>query len=120
MDVFMPRSTFYKNYQRVWMKKHDKLDKLINHYFKVLFSTSKIRVLSARFKNPPENLSATMFGDGHDTRINFSSMHSIVGFKNREKFYSYKLKQPGLRTQVVIDINNFILYVSPSVAAKKH
>ena len=42
------------------------------------------------------------------------------GIKEKIKFYSYKLQQSGLRTQVVMDISRFILYISPSLSAKNN
>ena len=37
---------------------------------------------------------------------------------DRKKFYSYKFKKSGLRTQVVYDINEFAIYVSESKPCK--
>ena len=57
--------------------------------------------LSARLYNPSRFLSVTMIGDGHDTRINFGSLHNVIGLKIK-KYYSWKLKKQGFRYQFTV------------------
>ena len=49
----------------------------------------------------------TLLLDGHDTRVNQIGVEA-------EKMYSYKFKKSGLRTQVCIDNNSMILFMSKS------
>ncbi|OAQ25585.1 hypothetical protein K457DRAFT_1897638 [Linnemannia elongata AG-77] len=52
----------------------------------------------------------TLLLDGHDTRATYR--------ETKAKMYSYKLKKSGLRTQVCIDINHMVLFVSKSASCK--
>ena len=118
MQSYMAKSTFFIISNHVWRSERTtKISAKLGDLLKKMFSTERIRVLSAKLHNPPQFRSATMFGDGHDNRINFSSMHNVIGFKNKKKFYSWKLKKPGYRTQILIDVNNYVIFVSPSKPA---
>ena len=58
--------------------------------------------------------------DGHDTKICY---HKNLKHNNqhlsRGEYYSFKLRKPGLRTQVMMDINEYILYVSDTEPCAK-
>ena len=118
MHDYMAKSTFYDNYRQVWVDHYKEMDKEITSLLSTLFSTPKLRVLSAKKNNPAQFSSITMFCDGHDTRINFGSFHQIIGIKEKRDFYSFKLQQPGFRTQFAYDVNNFFIYLSPSLPAR--
>ena len=113
MHDYMAKSTFYDNYRQVWVDHYKEMDKEITSLL-----TPKLRVLSAKKNNPAQFSSITMFCDGHDTRINFGSFHQIIGIKEKRDFYSFKLPQPGFRTQFAYDVNNFFIYLSPSLPAR--
>ncbi|KAL1928899.1 hypothetical protein VTP01DRAFT_1958 [Rhizomucor pusillus] len=60
-----------------------------------MFSTARIRVLSAMEKNSPEFRHVTLHLDGHDTRVSYLS-------GNHQLMYSNKLKKAGFHTQMDI------------------
>jgi hypothetical protein len=74
-----------------------------------MFSSPKLRIYSALKRNPKQFKHVTLIIDGHDSKINYVNTDI-----KREKLYSYKLKKPGCRTQIICDINEMILWVSNS------
>ena len=74
-----------------------------------MFSNIKIRILSALIKNPKYFKHITLLLDGHDSTIKYNKPDISL-----QKKCSYKLKTSGLRTQVVIDINEMVIIVSKS------
>jgi hypothetical protein len=77
-----------------------------------MFSNINVRLLSSLKYNPKYFEHITLYIDGHDTRgIEIKNL-------NKASFYSYKLKKSGFRTQIVIDVNDIILYVSESKPCK--
>jgi hypothetical protein len=111
MEDFIPKSSFYDIYREFYFKKQEKLNKIVNYALEFLFSNIKIRLLTAKLLNPELFSHVTLYLDGHDTR------GMEIG-KNKSDYYSYKLKKPGFRTQVAIDINNMIIFVSDSKPCK--
>ncbi|CDH58940.1 predicted protein [Lichtheimia corymbifera JMRC:FSU:9682] len=77
-----------------------------------MFSSTKARVLCAMVNNPERFKHVTMFIDGHDTRA------SYLNAKDHGMFYSYKLKKSGFRTQVCVDINGMVLFLSRSAPCR--
>jgi hypothetical protein len=74
-----------------------------------MFSNIKIRLLSAQIKNPKNFKHITLALDGHDTAIEYDKPNIAY-----QKKWSYKLKTSGIRTQVLVDINENIINVSDS------
>ncbi len=113
MKPCIPQSTFQALHKEVFIKNQAKLEKWIDEKITTMFSSPAIRVCSALLNNPEEFKCVTLYADGHDARINYSSQYETEGFKH-SSFYSYKLKESGLCTQVMMDINGMFLLVSSS------
>jgi hypothetical protein len=114
MNEFIPKSSFYDIYREFYISKAEKLNKIVNYALEYMFSNIKIRILSALILNPQLFSHVTLYLDGHDTR------GIEVGSKDKSIYYSYKLKKAGFRTQVAIDINNMITFVSESKPCRDH
>lgn len=108
MNDYIPKSSFYDIYREFYIKKCEKLNKILNYSLENMFSNIRIRLFSALLYNPALFTQVTLYLDGHDTR------GIEIGCKNKADYYSYKLKKAGLRTQICIDPNDMILYVSKS------
>lgn len=106
---YIPYSTFYTIYKDFWIKNYEKLNKFTDHCLKNMFSTIKIRILSAKIKNPKHFKNITLLLDGHDSSINYSKPD--ISF---QKKWSFKLKKAGIRTQVLCDINEMAILLSSS------
>ena len=65
--------------------------------------------MSAKLYNPIGFKNVTLIIDGHDSKIKFYNPDT-----ERIKLHSYKLKKPGVRTQIVCDMNKMIIYISDS------
>lgn len=113
MEIYLPSSSFYDIYRTLYIKCYTELNSWIDSMLEKKFSTSTIRMLSASLNNPSKLKHVTMLLDGHDTRI----IYENINF-NKAHLYSYKLKKSGLRTQVCIDINGMVLFISQSVPCK--
>lgn len=107
----IPISTYSKLYKQFWIKQEqfDRINKKVNKNLKEMFSSPRSRVLSALDKNPPHFKHITMMLDGHDGRIQYYNP-----YESKKDLYSYKFKKSGVRTQVVIDINDMVTFVSDS------
>jgi len=106
MGRFIPRSSFYDIYRAFYNKQSQNLDKKLSTLLTTMFSTIHIRILLAQ-QNPPMFKHVTLLLDGHDTRVNQTGVKA-------DKMYSYKFKKSGLRTQVCIDNNSMVLFMSRS------
>jgi hypothetical protein len=112
LNGYIPRSSFYDVYNQFFVGKFNKLNKIIDCCLENMFSNINIRLLSSLNNNPKYFEHITLYIDGHDTRgIEIKNL-------NKASFYSYKLKKSGFRTQVIIDVNDMILYVSESKPCK--
>jgi hypothetical protein len=109
MGRFIPRSSFYALYKDFWISNYEFLNSTIDNALLEMFSTERIRVLCAKEFNPSGFKHVTLMLDGHDTRASY--INSSVGSKD---FFSYKLKKSGFRTQVCMDINGMVTFVSAS------
>jgi hypothetical protein len=105
----LPYSSFYKYYKEFWITNYENLNKYADLCLKNMFSNIKIRVYSALIKNPQNFKNITLMLDGHDSTIEYDKPDIST-----QKRWSYKLKAAGIRTQVLTDINNFIVHVSDS------
>lgn len=105
----MPSSSFYNLYKEFWITNYDNLNKYVNYCLLEMFSNIKIRLLSAQIKNPKNFKHITLALDGHDTAIEYDKPNIAY-----QKKWSYKLKTSGIRTQVLVDINENIINVSDS------
>jgi hypothetical protein len=113
MEPFMPKSSFHAMHSVFYKKEYNIHNKCITNYLATMFSTIKIRLLSAKQKNPPLFQHVTLHLDGHDTRATYKGESSA-------DMYSYKLKKSGLRTQVAMDCNGMALFVSKSASCKNN
>jgi len=87
----------------------DKLMKKTNDYLQNMFSNIKLRILSAQKYNPTNFENVTLIIDGIDHRINYVNTDI-----KKARLYSHKLKRSGLRTQIVSDMNDMIIFISKS------
>jgi hypothetical protein len=106
MGQFIPKSSFNAIYNAFYAKQLERLNKILDDCLAKMFSNVKIRVMSAREINPNEFKHVTMMIDGHDSRATY------INASSRADYYSYKLKKSGFRTQVGMDINSMIMFVS--------
>lgn len=110
MDKYIPFSTFFKIYKSFYIHniKHLNLwiEKMNN---KDLYCDNIMRIIYAKIQNPPKLKNVTCYLDGYDSRITYEDINL-----NKERLYSFKFKNDGLRTQFIIDINQFILCSSES------
>jgi len=109
MKKHVPYTSFYAFYKKFWITNYDTLNKKVNHCLLNMFSNLKIRILSALIKNPKNFKNITLLLDGHDSSISYDKPDISI-----QKRWSYKLKSSGIRTQVVSDINDMVIYVSYS------
>lgn len=109
MKQFICYTTFYDLYSKFWIDNIKKITKIINKDLLNIFSNIKIRLLSAKLNNPTGFKNVTLIIDGHDSKIKYHNPDT-----KRIKLYSYKLKQPGVRTQIVCDMNKMIIFISNS------
>ncbi|KAI8328845.1 hypothetical protein BC941DRAFT_488235, partial [Chlamydoabsidia padenii] len=107
MEQFIPKSSFHQLHKEFYEKRSSELSRMMRKMLSSMFSNVKIRILSAMQKNPTEFRHVTLMLDGHDTRASYRGESSAT-------MYSYKFKKSGFRTQVCMDINNMILFVSDS------
>ncbi|CAO3627615.1 unnamed protein product [Mucor hiemalis] len=114
MNEFIPYTTFYALYKKFWITNKNKLKKQIEKDISTLFSNIKIRILSAKVNNPETFKNITMIIDGHDGKIKYYNP-----IESNKTLYSYKLKGPGLRTQIVSDMNEMIILISKSEKCAK-
>jgi hypothetical protein len=82
------------------------LDGKLDECLAKMFSNINIRVVCAKHMNPKDFKHVTMMLDGHDSRATY------MNAEDRANYYSYKLKKSGFRTQVAMDINGMILFIS--------
>jgi hypothetical protein len=106
MGQFIPKTTFNSLYFAFYWKQREWLEEQLDKCLSEMFSDVKIRVMCARNCNPNDFKHVTIMIDGHDTRA------AYINAADRAQFYSYKLKKSGFRTQVGMDINGMILFVS--------
>lgn len=105
----MPSATFSEIYKRFWVANYDILNKKVDEALLKMFSNIKIRILSSKIKSPKHFKHVTMMLDGHDTRLDYNKIDV-----SKLKKWSYKLKTSGIRTQVLIDINEMVIACSKS------
>lgn len=109
MDDYIAKSTFHQIYRQFYSADRMlKLNKILNFSLQNMFSNIKIRLLNGMIENPELFNQVTIHLDGHDAR------GMIYGAEDKSIYYSYKLKKNGFRTQVAIDNNGMILFVSDS------
>lgn len=116
MGKIIPYSSYYDIYKDFWLSDNaNVLNKKIDYMLENMFSNIKIRILSSRLYNPSPFKHVTMFLDGHDSRIEYQNINI-----HKKELYSFKFKKPGVRTQVLTDINDMIIYVSSSKYCKNN
>ena len=110
MAQYMPKSTFHVIYSTFVKVEHALFEKEIKRCFASMFSSLEIRIRTANWRNPPLFKHVTLMLDGHDSRATYG--------EDKAAMYSYKLKKSGLRTQVAIDANGMVLFVSKSASCR--
>lgn len=105
----IPYTSFYAFYKKFWITNYTELNKKVDNCLYKMFSNIKIRILSAKIKNPENYKYVTFLLDGHDSTIDYSKPDI-----EKQKRWSYKLKTSGIRTQVLADVNDMITAVSVS------
>jgi len=88
---------------------YKRINKIVKNSFDNMFSTLKLRILSAHKNNPELFKHVTLILDRHDSRFNYVDTEI-----KHSRLYSYKFKKNGLRTQIVSDMNDMILFISKS------
>lgn len=114
MANIIPYTSFYDLYKDFWINNYNNINKQVKFDLENLFSNIKIRVLAANAYNPTGFENVTLYIDGHDSKVKYYNPN-----ESTSGLYSYKLKGPGLRTQIVVDINKSILFVSNSEKCAK-
>jgi hypothetical protein len=111
ISPFIAKSSFHAIHKVIYKDKRDKNTKKITQMLTSMFSTFPIRLHSAKIRNPELFPQVTLHLDGHDTRLSCEE-------KSNKEMYSYKLKNPGVRTQVCVDCNGMAILVSKSLPCK--
>lgn len=106
MGQYIPKTSFHDIYRSFYVKQLEWLDNILDTCLATMFSNVKLRVMRAKILNPDEFKHVTLMIDGHDSRATY------MNATNPSAYYSYKLKKSGFRTQVAMDINGMILFVS--------
>lgn len=111
MNDYIPSSSYHRIYLKFYKYYQKDLKEFCNLYlYTDMFSNIQIRVLNAKINNPLKLKNITLMLDGYDSKISYQDINF-----DKKRLYSYKFKSSGLRTQFVIDTNNFIIYVSKSL-----
>lgn len=111
MHKYINYTTFFKIYKRFYVYYKKELKEWINKMmYSNYFTSNIIRLLYAKINNPNKIKNVTCYIDGYDSRIAYQD----IAF-DKKRLYSFKFKKPGFRTQFIIDINNIIIYISPSL-----
>lgn len=109
MDKYISKSTFHDIYRKFYSEeKILKLNKIVEYSLANMFSNINVRIMNGILNNPTLFNQVTLHIDGHDTK------GIVYGSKDKSIYYSYKLKRNGFRTQVTIDNNGFIIFLSKS------
>lgn len=115
MEIYIPESSFFKIYESLFIKNYDFLDQWLNEKMKFCFSSPLLRLLCAKKTNPGVIDNVTLILDGHHNRIIYQDIHL-----DKNELYSWKLKNNGLNTQFIIDINRICVYISDSLPCKQN
>lgn len=113
MEMYIPESSFFKIYESLFIKNYDFLEKWLNEKMKVCFSSPLLRLLCAKKFNPDIFNNVTLMLDGHHNRIIYQDINL-----DKKELYSWKLKNNGLNTQFIIDVNRICIYISESLPCK--
>ncbi|KAG2217219.1 hypothetical protein INT45_013964 [Circinella minor] len=111
IDKFILQSSFFNFYKKFWMNEenYNRINKIVIDAMDNMFSSIRLRILSAHKYNPQLFKHVTLIIDGHDSRINYTDTEI-----KHSRLYSYKFKKNGIRTQFVSDMNDMIIYTSKS------
>lgn len=116
MGKIIPYTSYYDIYKDFWLSDSaNAMSKKIDDMLNSMFSNINLRILSAKLCNPCPFKHVTAFLDGHDSRIEYHNINI-----HKKELYSFKFKKPGIRTQVVPDINDMVVYVSNSKFCKNN
>lgn len=116
MGSILPYSSYYDIYKDFWLSDNaNVLNKKIDYMLENMFSNIKVRILSSKLYNPNPFKHVTMLLDGHDSRIEYQNINI-----HKKELYSYKFKKPGVRTQVLTDVNDMIISISNSKYCKNN
>ena len=109
MGDYISSSTFFNLYDEFYKDGYKNLNNWLNLCLKDMFSNHIIRVLSAKLYNSERFTFVTLMLDGHDHKISYEN-----GDLEIHNLYSFKLRKSGVRTQVMMDINQYIISLSKS------
>lgn len=115
MEIYIPETSFYRLYESLYIKNYEYLETWIDNKLKHCFSSPLLRLLCAKKNNPKELDNITLFLDGHHNRIIYQDINL-----DKKELYSWKLKNNGLNTQIIIDINKICVYISESLPCKNN
>lgn len=115
MNVYIPYTSFHEVYKQFWETNYNELNKTVNNLLENMFSTIGYRIYTSNKKNPANFKHVTLFLDGNDTRIDYTEKDI-----RKSDMYTYKFKNSGVRTQVICNMNEIVLYVSNSMPCKKY
>lgn len=111
MNDYISSSSFHRIYLKFYRSYQKELKDFCNLFlYTDMFSNIQIRILNAKMNNPMRLKNVTLMLDGYDSKISYQDINF-----DKKRLYSYKFKSSGLRTQFIIDINNFIIYISKSL-----
>ncbi|KAF0979731.1 hypothetical protein FDP41_001399 [Naegleria fowleri] len=105
------RSTIWRIHHTIFVEFHDQLNEWADTCLQRMFSNPIIRCLTGIIENEKGFKDGTTFLDGHDTRIEYSN---LAKYPKRE-YWSYKYKDSGLRTQVLMDNQELAIAISKSL-----
>jgi hypothetical protein len=90
IDKYIPQSTFHYSYKKFWMddENYNRLNKIVNDSLNNMFSSVRLRILSAHKNNPDLFKHVSLILDGHNSRINYTDTEI-----NHSRLCSYKFKK---------------------------
>lgn len=113
LSMYIPSSSLYTVYKEFYIDTYEALDAKLDDLLSHMFSNIRLRIHSARAKNPEYFKHITLLLDGHDTRATYARA-------DKPSMYSYKLKGSGYRTQVCTDVNDMVVFVSDSCPCRDY
>jgi hypothetical protein len=108
MSSYVKYTTYHDMYKTFYVDYRKELNEWVNNLLlNDYFSNNTLRLIYAKLKNPKLLKHITCYMDGYDSRIVYQDIHF-----DKNRLYSYKFKNSGLRTQFICDINDIIIYIS--------
>ena len=111
---WIPATSIRRVAEFIWDENMIELDVVLDNMLSTMFSNPLLRSITGKLENDPNFLFATFFLDGHDTRIEYSNLAQYKRFD----YWSFKFKNAGIRTQVLVDVQEMAIAVSKSEPCK--